>query len=137
MRVTKTIREYIEKEVTARIHPKYATEEAEAKRQYQKIEQFLEDCSEAAKRAYNDYFEIFFPQIATFATDDRDTTNLSFYKSTVVSITDRLQYSSVHHWRDRERAEVQEKVQDIIITLELGGDKATLMEMLDKIGKGE
>lgn len=41
MRVTKTIRDYIEKEVRARIQPKYAAEEAEAKRRFVARDVFL------------------------------------------------------------------------------------------------
>lgn len=137
MRVTKAIKEYIEKEVTARVHPKYAAEEAEAKRQVQEKSNFLEACMQAAEEAYNARFDELFPSIADFAEDDRNKVTLSFYNSHTVSIKDRCYVSSIHHWYDRERAECKKLVDKIIVNLELGGDKATLMEMLNKIGEGE
>ena len=137
MRVTKTIREYIEKEVAARIHPKYAAEEAEAKRQEKEKENFLNACTKAAKEAYNACFDELFPSIADFAEDNRNEVMLTFYHSRIVEIKDRCYTSNVHHWRDRERAECKKLVDEIVVNLELGGTKAELMEMLDKIGKGE
>ena len=69
MRVTKTIREFIEKEVSNRLDAKYAAEKEEANFQT-KVEQ-----------------------------------------------------------------EARSIVNDIIVEMELGGDKATLMAMLDKVGE--
>ena len=51
MRVTKTIREYIEKEVKIRLDPKYEAERKEAERQTKAKNEFLEGCQAAAEAA--------------------------------------------------------------------------------------
>lgn len=137
MRVTKTIREYIEKEVSIRIAPKYAAEEAEAKRQFNAKEEILNACSDAAKKAFNACFDEMFPAVADFAEDNRNDVMLSFYNSRTIDIKDRCYNSSVHNWHRRKNEEVKKLVDEIVVTLELGGTKAELMEMLDKIGVGE
>lgn len=83
MRVTKTIREFIEKEVSNRLDAKYAAEKEEA----------------------------------NFQTKDRQS------------------YNGVQCWRRRKDEEARSIVNDIIVEMELGGDKATLMAMLDKVGE--
>lgn len=137
MRVTKTIREYIEKEVSTRIAPKYAAEEAEAKRQEEALEELREACSKAAKEAFNACFDKMYPAVADFAEDNRSDIMLSCYNGRVVTIRDKHYTSNVHNWQSRKRAEVKKLVDEIVVTLELGGTKAELMEMLDKIGVGE
>ena len=57
---------------------------------------------------------------------------ISLY-SNVVSIADRHMVSSVHYWRNRARTEIKEKVEDIIVTLELGGTKEDLERMISEI----
>ena len=69
MRVTKTIREYIEKEVKARVEPKFEAEKVEAKRQEAALNDFLEGASKAAEAAWTSYFEEHFDEIAGFFTE--------------------------------------------------------------------
>lgn len=135
MRVTKTIREYITKEVESRIAPKYAAEEAEAKRQNELMDNMLEACAKAAQEAYNICFDEMFPIIADFAEDNRANKHMNFYLTGTAQITDRHQISNVQCWRTRKQREVNKLTDDIVVTLELGGTKAELMEMLDKIGE--
>lgn len=134
MRVTKTIREYIEKEVSARLTPKYEVEKAEAERQSKAKSDFLEGCQAAAEAAFDAYFEAHFSEIADFCEDARDNKiryNDLCYRA--VRITDQIYTTSVHNWESRRRAEVKAKVDEIIVELELGGTKAELMAMLEKI----
>ena len=56
---------------------------------------------------------------------------VSFYSP--INIVDRHMNSSVHNWQNRARAEIKEKVDDIIVTLELGGTKADLERMISEI----
>lgn len=56
---------------------------------------------------------------------------VSFYSP--INIVDRHKDSSVHNWNNRARAEIKEKVDDIIVTLELGGTKADLERMISEI----
>ena len=135
MRVTKTIREFIEREVSTRIAPKYEWEKQEAKRQSDALEKFHEGCAKAAEDAFNAYFEKHFSEIADFAEDEREKRNMSFYTSHTATIRNRYYANSVHNWDSHRRSEVKKIVDEIIVELELGGTKAELMEMLDKVGR--
>lgn len=139
MRVTKTIREYIEKEVVKRLYPKYQAEEAEAKRQSDAHDAFLEALSKAAAEAYTKYYDEHFSEIADFCEDSR--TNIwgknlpNFYNSRAVTLRDYSCITSVHKWHTRMNDEAKNKVNDIILTLELGGTRAELESMLAKVGE--
>ena len=137
MRVTKTIREYIEKEVRARIQPKYAAEEAEAKRRFAARDAFFDKCTKAAEEAFNAAFEANFHDVSDFMEDVREADNspFDFYSNRAVQIPDRVQRNSVYQWQSRMNAEVNKITQEIVVELELGGTKAELMAMLEKIGK--
>lgn len=137
MRVTKTIREYIEKEVKARVVPKFEAEKVEAKRQEALLSDFLQGAADAANAAWMEYFDTHFGEIADFCEDERQTqfgTNIpTFYNCRAAIIRDRHYSNSVHHYQDHIRAECKRLVDEIIVELELGGTKAELMEMLNKI----
>ena len=137
MRVTKTIREYIEKEVRVRIQPKYAAEEAETKRRFAARDAFFDKCAKAAEEAFNAAFEANFQDVSDFMEDVRDAVNppVSFYDSRAAKIPDRMQRNSVYQWQSRMNAEIDKITQEIVVELELGGTKAELMAMLEKIGK--
>ena len=137
MRVTKTIREYIEKEVHARVEPKFEAEKLEAKRQEVALSDFLECASKAAKAAWMSYFDERFSEIADFCEDERYTeygTNIpTFYHRGAATIKDRCYSHSIHRWYEHINEESKRIVNEIIVELELGGTKAELMAMLEKI----
>ena len=137
MRVTKTIRDYIEKEVRARILPKYAAEEAEAKRRFAARDAFFDKCAKAAEEAFNAAFEANFHDVSDFMEDVReaDHSPVNFYSNRAANIPDQLQRNSVYRWQIRMNAEVNKITEEIVVELELGGTKAELMAMLEKIGK--
>ena len=137
MRVTKTIRDYIGKEVRARILPKYATEEAEAKRRLAARDAFFDKCAKAAEEAFNAAFEANFHDVSDFMEDVReaDHSPVSFYFNRAANIPDQLQCNSVYRWQIRMNEEANKIVEEIVVELELGGTKAELMAMLEKIGK--
>ena len=137
MRVTKTIREYIEREVRARIQPKYAAEEAEAKRRLAARDAFFDKCAKAAEEAFNAAFEANFHDVSDFMEDVReaDHSPVSFYSNRAANIPDQLQRNSVYRWQIRMNEEANKIVEEIVVELELGGTKAELMAMLEKIGK--
>lgn len=137
MRVTKTIRDYIEKEVRARIQPKYAAEEAEAKRRFAARDAFFDKCAKAAEEAFNAAFEANFHDVSDFMEDVRkaDNSPVSFYYQRAAQIPDQLQCNSVYRWQIRMNEEANKIVEEIVVELELGGTKAELMAMLEKIGK--
>ena len=137
MRVTKTIREYIEREVRTRIWPKYAAEEAEAKRRLAARDAFLDKCAKAAEEAFNAAFEANFHDVSDFMEDVREADNspVSFYSNRAAQIPDQMQRNSVYRWQNRMNEEVRKITEEIVVELELGGTKAELMAMLEKIGK--
>lgn len=137
MRVTKTIREYIDREVRARIQPKYAAEEAEAKRRSAARDAFFDKCIKAAEEAFNAAFEANFHDVSDFMEDVRkaDNSPVSFYFNRAVQIPDQMQRNSVYRWQIRMNEEANKIVEEIVVELELGGTKAELMAMLEKIGK--
>jgi hypothetical protein len=134
MRVTKTIREFIEKEVSNRLDAKYTAEKEEADFQT-KVEQ--EVAMDAAQKAYDEYMASVFTRY-NFLEDlhtDKERRCVELRKSMAFGIKDRLNRSSVLNWRRRKDDEARSIVNDIIVELELGGDKATLMAMLDRVGE--
>ena len=139
MRVTKTIREYIEKEVRARIQPKYAAEEAEVKRRFAARDAFFDKCAKAAEEAFNAAFEANFHEVNDFMEDVRNRqancSPVSFYYNRAAQIPDQMQRNSVYQYQHRMSAEVNKITEEIVVELELGGTKAELMAMLEKIGK--
>ena len=137
MRVTKTIREYIEKEVRTRIWPKYAAEEAEAKRRFAARDAFFDKCAKAAEEAFNAAFDANFHDVSDFMEDVREAVDppVTFYNPRVAQIPDKMQRNSVYQWQSRMNAEVNKIAEEIVVELELGGTKAELMAMLEKIGK--
>ena len=137
MRVTKTIREFIEKEVSNRLDAKYAAEEEEANFQI-KVAQEVEDAAmDAAQKAYDEYMASVFTRY-DFLEDwhtNKERRCVELRGSTSFGLKDRLNYNNVLNWRRRKTDEARSIVNDIIVELELGGDKATLMAMLDKVGE--
>lgn len=133
MRVTKKVENYIREQVKAKIMPKYEAEKAEAKRIIGIKNDIESRASEAAKQAamavfaeakeYGDIFEL-----------DEDSIRkayLSCYRP--IGIKDFCYTDSVHKWDSRYSAEVNKIVDDIIVTLELGGNKADLDRMLSEL----
>lgn len=134
MRVTKAVREYIEKQVRAKIEQKYEAEKNESKR----IKDIKEDIeTRAAEAARQAAIAVFmeaknYEDILDF--DEKFMQDIYMSGSSrVLGLKDRVYQSSVHNWSRRMNNEVDEKVQDIIVTLELGGNKADLDRMLNEI----
>lgn len=132
MRVTKTIREYIESEVSKRIDHKYAAEREESKRQNDLLNAFLKGAAEAAEEAYAAYCAEHFPTIEDFCelhlNDEYNRPH--FYSSRTATLRDRQYINSIHSYGRRKESEVQRIVKDIVVTLELGGTRKELDEML-------
>jgi hypothetical protein len=135
MRVTKNVREYIEREVEKRLLPKYEAEKAEAKHQEAVLSAFLEGASQAAEDAFYAYFNEHWVEIEGFCEShlDNDYRRPTFYSSRVATIKGKEYYDNIHCWERRLRDETKRIVSDIIVTLELGGGRAELEEMLNNI----
>lgn len=129
MRVTKNVKDYIHKEVSARIYKKYEAEEAQAKHERESRDKLYEDCQQAALEAVK-------KTAAKANLDFIDTSikdNGICFCYNMFNIKNANDRNSCHRWEHRFRAEVNEKVNEIIVELELGGDKAKLMEMLEAL----
>lgn len=137
MRVTKTIREFIEKEVSNRLDAKYASEKEEADFQTKVEQDVWEAAMDAAQKAYDEYMVGVFAQYGFLKDLHTDTERrcVELRKHMAFCIKDKQSYNGVQCWRRRKDDEAKSIVNDIIVELELGGDKATLMAMLDKVGE--
>lgn len=133
MRVTKKVENYIREQVKAKIMPKYEAEKAESKRIISIKNDIESRASEAAKQAamavfaeakeYGDIFEL-----------DEDSIRKSYLSCYhPIRIKDFCYADSVHKWDSRYVAEVNKIVDDITVTLELGGNKADLDRMLSEL----
>ena len=134
MRVTKKIENYIREQVKEKVMPKYEAEKAEAKRITDLQADLQRRAAEAAKQAAIAILCEAKNNADVLEYDEHEAdrmylSNLSY----VVSLKDRCSVYSVHHWSTRMREEVNEIVDDIIVTLELGGNKADLDRMLSEI----
>ncbi len=138
MRVSKTVREYIESEVSRRLMPKYAAEKKESIRQVTVKEDILKRAAEAAEDAWN---EVISTALALpgmdFIQDCRNSpyggNKPSFYNSSALYIGHN-NMDTVHGYGYRMRQEKERIVRDIIVELELGGTKADLERLLNEIG---
>ena len=134
MRVTKTVKDYIRKEVKERLMPKYAAEknradyENEAREDlHTRMEKYIfQKLIEFKKEVLKE------SDLADFITIDisRDYQWMGYR---TISIKDTNLISSCHQWEKRFNREVAEKVDDIIVELELGGTKETLTKLLEEI----
>lgn len=133
MRVTKKVENYIREQVKAKVMPKYEAEKAESKRILNLKNDIESRASEAARQAamavfneskkYGDIFEV--------DEDSIQKSYLSCYRP--IGIKDFCYVDSVHKWESRYAEEVNKIVDNIIVTLELGGNKADLDRMLSEI----
>lgn len=130
MRVTKTVREYIEKKVAEKVYVKYEAEKLEAKRQYEEINNFVKELEDTMNEYVDKHIKMFVEEHPYAERGARERL-VSFYSP--INVVDRHMNSSVHNWQSRARAEIKEKVDDIIVTLELGGTKADLERMISEI----
>ena len=133
MRVTKKVENYIREQVKAKVMPKYEAEKAESERIFNLRNDIENRACEAAKQAamavfaeakeYDDIFEL----------DENSIRKAYLSCSRPIGIKDFCYIDSVHKWESRYTAEVNKIVDNIIVTLELGGNKADLDRMLSEI----
>ena len=133
MRVTKKVENYIREQVKAKVMPKYEAEKAESKR----ILNIKNDIENRASKAAREAAMAVFAEAKEYGDilelDENAIQNsyLSCYHP--ISIKDFCYTNSVHKWESRYTEEVNKIVDNIIVTLELGGNKADLDRMLNEI----
>lgn len=134
MRVTKAVREYIEKQVRAKIEQKYEWEKNEA----QRIRDIKDDIgARARKAAYDAAIAVLreaeqYPDL--FEYEEMQFSKFDIWRLTEgITLKDGCYVNSVHKYSVRMHNEAQDAVQNIIVALELGGNKADLDRMLSEL----
>ena len=133
MRVTKKVENYIREQVKAKVMPKYEAEKAESKRIINLKNDIENRASDAAKQAAMAVFNEAKQYSDIFELDEGSVRKayLSCYHP--ISIKNFMYTNSVYKWESRYNEEVDKIVDNIIVTLELGGNKADLDRMLSEI----
>ena len=133
MRVTKKVENYIREQVKAKVMPKYEAEKAETRRVLDIKNDIESRASKAAREAamavyaeakeHGEIFEL-----------DEDSIQRSYLNCYHPITIKNWSYSnSVYKWESRYYEEVNKIVDDIAVTLELGGNKADLDRMLSEL----
>lgn len=102
MRVTKTIREFIEKEVSNRLDAKYAAEKEEADFQVKVAQEVENAAMDAAQKAYDKYMASVFAQY-DFLEDlhtNKERRCVELNRLISFCIKDRLDYNNVQSGAD-------------------------------------
>ena len=133
MRVTKKVENYIREQVKAKVMPKYEAEKAESKRIINTKNDIENRASKEAREAAMAVFAEAREYGAILELDESSIQNsyLSCYHP--IRIKDFCYTNSVHKWESRYAEEVDKIVDNIIVTLELGGNKADLDRMLSEL----
>ena len=133
MRVTKKVENYIREQVKAKVMPKYEAEKAESKRIINLRNDIENRACEAAKQAAMAVFAEVKEYDDIFELDENSIRKAYLSCSRPIGIKDFCYINSVHKWESRYTEEVDKIVDNIIVTLELGGNKADLDRMLNEI----
>ena len=133
MRVTKKVENYIREQVKAKVMPKYEAEKAESKRIINLRNDIENRACEAAKQAAMAVFAEVKEYDDIFELDENSIRKAYLSCSRPIGIKDFCYTDSVHKWESRYAEEVNKIVDNIIVTLELGGNKADLDRMLSEI----
>ena len=133
MRVTKKVENYIREQVKAKVMPKYEWEKAEAERIRELARDIDSRAAVAAKAAAKAVYDEAkaYSDILEYDEKSLGRAYLSCYN--VVTLKDACYTTSVHKWDVRMAEEVNKAVDNIIVTLELGGNKADLDRMLSEL----
>lgn len=134
MRVTKNIENYIREQVREKVMPKYEREKEESQRIRNLLADLQKRAADAARQAALAILEEVkeHTDILEYNKEEAEHMHLSNLAYTV-RLKDSAYVSSVHKWDRRMEDEVNKIVKDIIVTLELGGNKADLDRMLSEI----
>ena len=137
MRVTKLIREYVEKKVRE-AYPKSEAElawEAKSKKVNEALTKANELINKASREIAEEINAEFGLAVGGYRLEGRDDTYRSIIYTTYYA--DCEEYKACRKAEEERRKKVKETIEEILINLELGGTKADLDEMLAKVGKGE
>jgi hypothetical protein len=125
MRVTKTIREYIENQV----QKKYEERIAAVSKKYNSERKAIDDkCKEFVKEANEKMRDFISENYPNWIKDGANTTLIRHYE-----IYNEKATMSIRSEKDILNREIKNHITEIILTLELGGSKQELQDMLNKI----
>lgn len=134
MRVTKKVENYIREQVKAKVMPKYEWEKVESVRIKDIQSDIQERAAEAARQAALAVLEEAKEHADVLEYHEAEAERMYLNGlAYIVTLKDSVYYSSVHKWSRRMEEEVNKIVDDIIVTLELGGNKTDLDRMLSEI----
>lgn len=126
MRVTKLIREYVEETINGIYEPLIKNCDGDYYEKKKEVEKILEKLADefdvAAKKIIKEN------GFSIDSWDDREKTIITYTCN-----FGNKEYMPILEKRRKLRDEKKQKVQDILVNLELGGTKAELDEMLQKI----
>lgn len=129
MRVTKLIREYVEDSVREMYAPKINACGADYKKKTDEVNKILAKLADEFNTAAKEVIkENGLSVDSEYGTKDKEVTIISYR-----SRFGNKEYASVAKEMDALIYERNEKIREILLTLELGGTKAELDEMLKKI----
>ena len=133
MRVTKKVENYIREQIKAKVMPKYEAEKAETRRILDIKSDIESRASKAAREAAIAIYAEAKEHGELFELDEYsiERSYLNCYHP--ISIKNYSYSDSVYKWEFRYADEVNKIVDDIIVTLELGGNKVDLDRMLSEI----
>jgi hypothetical protein len=132
MRVTKLLREYVEKKVEES-YPKSVAELV-----YQEHNKNINEAiTEANEKVYEYAKKIAEELNARYGFPTDSNLKACYHYNSVSSRYDYDSeiYQASRKARDERQKKIDEKIEEILLTLELGGSKADLDEMLANIGK--
>lgn len=130
MRVTSIMKDYIREEVTKRIAPKY--EEMKKLQEYRrnKLEDFFEKTQEKLNKELHQDIDEFLQDNPIYIDARENNWNNKIYVSCSLITTPT---DNISNWQKDMKSEIATKVKEIVVTLELGGTKKDLDELLKNI----
>lgn len=131
MKVSRTVREYITKEVYKKVKARYATDREIVNQQTTKLNDFLRNLAKSLNIIAEEEVNKFLQENPEYkrASDH----NIVSYYPQIIQAVNRTHKDSPYNWMIKANEETDDIVENIIVTLELGGTKADLERMLDEI----
>lgn len=132
MKVTKLIREYVEKKV------RESYPESVAELVYEKHDKSLDNAIEEANEKIFEFAKKLAEELnAKYGFPIDSNLRACIHQKSVCRAYNYEAeiYQAYRKARDERKQKIEEKIEEILLTLELGGSKADLDEMLANIGK--
>jgi len=124
------MKSYIYEEVTKRIAPKYEEKKKLLETRLTLKEEFFDKLQDGLTKGLNNTINMFLQENPTFVDNRSDNWNSKVRVSDSLISVPR---DDVTNWSKDMKKEVEAKVKEIVVTLELGGTKKDLDELLKNI----